>query len=220
MNDILYLLLNCEKLFNKSEIEYILSVLMEIYGIEFKGVVYNNDVKFWMQYYLKEDNLTINYDFIKRSNKINSLGNYRILFACVHELRHVAQYKKYYAVPKKLQELYDKCFEVINSNNIFNTILYSMYHDYFPVEVNADLVGYLFLLHVTRILGDDEYHQMFFNEFKARIMSVYSINYTQILKSLNDSTREYYQELDDYTKLMHGLLMYEDAKILLPKIKM
>lgn len=183
------------KLLDMFDIENIINELVNYFDIETLKVT-NKTNKYLMSLSLRNLELVVDYERLKVSNDV-VYTNYVIMFAIIHELRHYWQIN--FDVGKVTQ-VYNECFQYINSSSLFKNAFYARFHDYFPIEVNANIVGFLYVLYIQKKLDDQVYYEV----FKNMLMDV--INKRDIGK-----TQDVLVSIlgNDYLKLLSGLTEYD-----------
>lgn len=183
------------KLLDMLDIKFIVDKLSSDFDIDITNII-NKTNKYIMSLSLKNLELTVDYEKIKEKSD-TKYNNYLIVFAIVHELRHYLQLKNNSGA---LSVIYQKCFQYINSTFLFKNAFYSCFHDYFPVEMNANIVGLLYVLYIQKVLNDRVYYEVFKNTLFDLLDKIETKEAQDVLFSLFG---------DDYTKILEGLDEYD-----------
>lgn len=197
------------KLLNMLDIKYIINELANTFELKIEKITEKKS-KYAMSLSLKDLELVVDYEKLKINKNILST-NYLIFFAIVHELRHCCQLKQDFG---KIGYIYQECFNYMNSSSFIKIAFYSLFHEYFPVEINADIVAYIYVLYVQKRLGD----QIHYNIFKKMLLNL--VNEAEIDKKyeviaciLGDDYLEMLNELDEYTLFINGLISDKDKNM-------
>lgn len=192
------------KLLDMENIKEIVNILTSYFDINIKRIV-NRDNKYIMSLSLKDLELIVDYQKIKEFQDVR-YANYIIIFGLIHELRHYFQFKED-------DVIYNKCFEYVNSNSLFRIAFYARFHDYFPIEINADIVGLLYCLYIQIKLSDYEYYQMFKDKLYSLLNKLNTEQQRDVLISImGDDYINYLNGRDEYNLFINGLLL-DDEKV-------
>lgn len=196
------------KLLDMIDIKFIVDKLSNDFDIEITKIINKND-KYIMSLSLTTLELTVDYEKLKEKKDI-VYTNYLIVFALVHELRHFLQLNGDSGI---LSFIYQECFQYLNSKALFKIAFYSRFHDYFPIEVNANIVGLLYVMYIQRILNDQEYYEIFKTMLFNVLDKVGTEENNDVLVSLlGDDYLKGVEDLDEYELFMNGLLREKDKR--------
>ena len=207
-----------QKTLNLSDIIFIVNYICALYNITLSHIRPmsdllgdNADKSHFMVYEAHDNILYINYAKIKEYDSY-SFNNYRIIFTIVHELRHCSQFNYCLTKDDSVAYLYLICFDTLSQNNIISRIFYSKNHDYFPTEINADIVGILFVLYVTKALGDEIFYEIYLTELEIRIKKALSKRAYDVLISLYGANefKNLQENMDEYGQFSNGILKEEE----------
>lgn len=183
------------ELFSMNDIKNIINILASDFSIRLEKIV-NKKNKYIMSLSLRDLEFVVDYhQLIKNEDIIYT--NYLILFAICHELRHYLQLFNDLGI---VGSIYDECFKYINSSLILKTAFYSRFHDYFPVEMNANIVGLLYVMYIQKVLGDQVYFNIFKNTLLEVLKKVEDHDALDVLSSILG---------DDYVEILNGMNEYE-----------
>lgn len=141
----------------------------------------DNTIAWGMVFFKNEPyNFYLNWHILGANIKNKSIkeANYWIFFYCLHEVIHHRQLILGITGNEKVREIMDKNYSYIEEvksgqiTQVFHKIMYRMYHDFFPLEINADILAYIKLLEILKEI-DLEYYEVFLNYFKKRVESIY-----------------------------------------------
>lgn len=215
MNELLNLVLkrnkNNETLTSRDIIK-ITNILTQMYEINIEGVDFRTGEVNTIYYSVDNNIIVIDYEkFFKRNLSIYS--NYLMLFSLVHEVRHAAQYLSSVSSDDIISRIYLDCFDYISKNTFIAKIFYSRNHDDFPIEINADIVAYIFVIYVAYMLNDNIYFDIFTKMFFKRIKG-FSNNSYDVLKSVcGEDIIDYLSGIEDYDLFLNGLLRNNEKAI-------
>lgn len=197
------------KLLDLDDIKNIVKLLSIYFDIKITRVTNKNN-KYIMS--LNLNNLELIVDYKKIPNKKGvTYTNYMIVFLLIHELRHYAQLTNN---SDSSIMLYQECMNYISSSSLLKNAFYSRFHDYFPTEINANIVGLLYIMYIQKELNDYEYY----NLSKAFLIDLFNNLKTEtfqdVLSSIFDSDYKIVLDtLDEYTLFINGLLENKDEEM-------
>lgn len=212
MNEIINIVRNSNhkgSVLSIEEIRKIIFILATIYQVEINGV----DVKKGQNtsiFYNADSNVIVIDPEKFYSNNMLVFSNYKILFSLVHEMRHAIQYIDSLLKDDSISKIYLSCFDFIGKNNTLSKVFYSVNHDAFPIEINSDIVAYLFVIYVANLLGDTIHAQIFSNMLLDRIDSINNSNYDVLTCISDGDTILELSLIDEYTLFINGLLRDKD----------
>ncbi|MCH5167236.1 MAG: hypothetical protein J1F35_05010 [Erysipelotrichales bacterium] len=210
MHDIINLIGNKNQnneVLNEVDIKFIIDRLCSLYGITLSDIKPIFAGKRFMCYEAINNILYINYKKIKYYN-CAALNNYRIMFTIVHELRHYCQFHYCLDEGDDVANLYLVCFDWLSKDNLISKVFYGKNHDYFPIELNADIVAILFILYITKYLGDEIYYTIYLNELDAKIRMIYSKKCSDVLNCLYEESqiKNLKENMSEYNQFLNGIL--------------
>ncbi len=192
----------CNKLFSMQDIIMVVNYLTGDLGIKIRRI-HNKHNKYIMSLSLEDLDLIVDYEKIKTYQDPRE-ANYLVIFCIVHELRHYMQ------LDTKEMTLYQGCFSYINSKSLFKNAFYARFHDYFPIEINANMVAFLYVMYIQRRLGANYYYNLFEDKLNRMLNEINSKELSDVFVSLFGSDyKDVLNDMDEYDLFINGLLIDE-----------
>ncbi len=187
----------------------IVEILSKIYDVYIDDVVFESDKNYLICYDSDKNIICVDYNEFFSSGEL-IYNNYMMLFGLVHEIRHALQYRSALCNDDIISKIYLDCFADLSKSTILSEAFYSRNHDFFPIEVNADIVAYLFIIHVAYMIGDYKQVNMFKNMLNIRIRNISMENYDLVKCLSGKDIEKHLKEIDDYNLFINGLLRDEE----------
>jgi len=208
MDYVLNLLKECRvkgTILTKEQILSLTEYLKNFFNIDVE-VQFSREIKTHMCYVLETNTIMIDYDRLDSINPIKS--NYHIVFSLLHELRHVMQYKYTLNHDDALADYYRACFEYLRNQNIISRIFYRKNHDYFVIEINANIVAAYYLIFICNKLDDPIYEMEYRNRLDMEL-SIIDNPTSDLVKSCLIGE----EEVDDsYQAFFNGLIKNKEER--------
>lgn len=165
-----------------SEILRIFKILISEFRLtNITSINFNSISKYYMSYNLIDKTININVDVMNDSMNYKKF-NYDTIFAIVHELNHVKQFEYTLNNDDYLSYIYKRCFDMISSDNLKDNTYYSLFHNLFPIEVNADIESYMYLIRLINSIVDREYEDYYTNILYERLNVYKNDDFQELLK--------------------------------------
>lgn len=191
--------------FTPNDIREIINIIARMYNVSIDGTFFSKKYKSLMHYDSDSNMIVVNYGKILQINPL-IYRNYYILFLIAHEIRHAVQYSYSLGSDDVVSKIYLDCFDYIGKKTILSNIFYASNHDDFPIEINADLTAFIFVIYVAFKLDDINYYKRFLEMYYKRINKCTKSSY-DVLKCLcGDDVFKYFNFLDEYSLFINGLL--------------
>ena len=231
IKDYLLILNGHQCVISQSNIVEIVNVLVNALDVDINGIDFVRNDVYPMCYDFKDKKILIDYEFlinyyskIARSSDLDyvSLLNYYIVFALIHELVHEKQ--RTYELNEDAKKIYDLCFKYVYSEDVnkltalVRNMVYNRLHDYFAIEINANIVATDYLLGIV----DKDYRGYFIRELYKIIKKCY-VDYDledMYSDELQLDVSSFDFELPMYERIKLGLFIDGEDKNNLRKIRM
>ena len=171
-----------DRILYNAEINRLLEIIFEMFDIDGKPCLKIDNKIPWGMAFVRDEpyNFYLNWQMVgdNLKNKKIKEANYWIFFYCLHEVMHHRQLVSGITDDKVIQDIFNRSYNYLEEikkekiTQVFQKIMYRMFHDYFPLEINADIMAYIKLLEVLREI-DMEYYDVFLDYFKRRIEKIY-----------------------------------------------
>lgn len=199
-----------KKIFTKEDILKIYSLLIREFNVVCVEDIYfvkNGVERYFMGYHVNNFKIHIDYSRINKFDDIEKI-NYDIVFSIFHEIRHAKQMEYCKNNKDILAEIYNKCFDYILNLDGKMGIYYHLYHSCFPIEINADLVSYIYLIYICEYLKDNSYKKYYLDRFIERCRVSNDKNYNDLLEILLgiNLINLAHEKLDTYDLTINGLI--------------
>lgn len=210
------------RLMNNRDLKNIYDILCSYFGVKVNGLDFDSNNVYSMSYNFEKNMIMINYDklidYCRRDNIL--LTNYMIIFCLIHEFIHILQVG--YEFKDGIKDIYDLCFNYIKEQsdnklvNIIKTVIYHRLHDYFAVEINANIEAYSYLINLV----SDEYKDYFYRELYELLKKCY-IEFDlkkMYIDEMHFDIDERVIDASIYERIKYGV--YLDSEINLDDIKL
>lgn len=196
------------------DVSKLLEIIFKMYNLEGRPCLKIDNKISWSMAFFKEEpyNFYINWQIVGKSfkNKKVKEANYWIFFICLHEVMHHRQLVSGLTDDLVVQDIFKRSYNYIEEArkqrlaNVFHKIMYRMFHDLFPLEINADIMAYITLLKILKEI-DLEYYDVFLEYFKRRVEKIYE---EDILNDIYAVLLNWDIDLDNYSveeKIIYGM---------------
>lgn len=187
------------QVFSNSDILKIFRFLIKYYNIHtVSDISFDSSYKYFMNYCVENGEIKINLSKIVIASDA-SIFNYSVLFAMLHELEHASQIEYINNNDDSLSLVYSKCFDMIKNKDLANNVYYSLFHNYFPTEYNADIKAYINLIKIINSIGDkkaeNEYTEYLYKrmedsklkDFQELLEIIYGSDLESIIRSVSNN---------------------------------
>ena len=216
----------------RDDIHKIFLKLSDFFDCRVKGFVFTHSKAYPTFITIESKSIFMNYDSLikfyfnvvsvhNKDNKYDNVAliNYYIVFALIHEFIHGLQHDHRITPYKDVNALYDLCFEYISNDSvkirrILNNVLYQRLHDYFAIEINANVLAYEYMFYIVR----DEYRDYFMHQLYELVKQCYmDFNlydmYRRILRLEEVDSFKFDMSTED--KIRNGVFLSKDERIAL-----
>lgn len=197
-----------------TEINRLLEIIFEMFNIPGHPHLKIDNRLSWGMAFFKEEpyNFYLNWHKLAENFKNKSVkeANYWLFFYCLHEVMHHRQLISGITSDEMVLFIMNKSYLYVEETKkakvteVFHRTMYRMFHDYFPLEINADVLAYIKLLEILRQI-DWEFFEIFLGYFKKRIEKIYE---GEILRDIYTVLLDLDVNLDDYSleeKIIYGM---------------